>query len=112
MKKPFIPFIPLTAGGQKIAVRFEVQTSRFNTVLITVSVPCRKGQRVKLIGVDESNFIFTYSKGDCLIQWYQDTSNISKQDLIADIKIWFRYSYYVNMDAGEYTSSELLRILG
>ena len=103
---------PAIAGGQQIAVRFTVLTERFNTVKVSVSIPCRKGQYVILYGVDNTQFTFEYYKGKCVISWTQNTSNMCKQDLLMDIKIWFRYSYYVNMDAGEYTSSELLRILG
>lgn len=105
-------FIPLTAGGQRIAVCITVLTGSFNTVRVEVSVPCRRGQSVKLYGVDNSQFTFEYYKGKCVISWTQNTSNMSKQDLLMDIKIWFRYSYYVNMDAGVFTSVELLKILG
>ncbi|MEE0138340.1 hypothetical protein [Fusobacterium ulcerans] len=102
---------PAIAGGQQIAVKFDVLTDVINTVRVSVSVPCRKGQYVILQGVDNDRFTFYYNKGKCVISWIQDTSNIDILEyLFEDIRIWFRYNYAIRMDEGLYTSMELLRV--
>lgn len=99
------------AGGQKIAVKFNVLTDVINTVRVSISIPCRKGQYVVLYGVDNDRFTFNYYKGKCIISWIQDTSNIDILEyLYEDIRIWFRYSYAIRMDEGLFTSMELLRV--
>lgn len=102
---------PAIAGGQKIAVKFNVLTDVINTVIVSISVPCRKGQYVILYGVDNDRFTFSYNKGRCVVSWVQDTSNIDLLEyLFEDIRIWFRYSYAIRMDEGLFTSMELLRV--
>lgn len=102
---------PATAGGQQIAVKFTVVTEMINTVKVSVSIPCRKGQYVILYGVDNDRFTFSYNKGRCVVSWYQNTSGVLfLEDLLTDIKIWFRYSYAIRMDEGLFTSMELLRV--
>lgn len=101
---------PAIAGGQQIAVRFIVDTLRINRVRVHISVPCRKGQYVVLHGVD-NNFTFEYYKGKCVVSYWQSTKNVdSLEDLLTDIRIWFRYSYAIRMDEGLFTSMELLRV--
>ena len=103
---------PAIAGGQQIAVKFSVLTDVINTVRVYVSVPCRKGQYVILNGIDNDRFKFEYYKGKCVVSWVQDTSNIQiLEDLFMDIRIWFRYSYAIRLDADLFTSIELLRVL-
>lgn len=102
---------PAIAGGQKIAVRFSVVTSMINQVKVSVSIPCRKGQYVVLQGVNQEDFAFYYGKGKCIIEWYQNTSGVRcLEDLMMDIKIWFRYNYAIRLDANIFTSKELLRV--
>ena len=103
---------PAIAGGQKIAVRFSVVTSMINQVKVSISIPCRKGQYVVLQGVNQEDFAFYYGKGKCVIEWYQNTSNVRYlEDLLTDIKIWFRYNYAIRLDADVFTSVELLKVL-
>lgn len=103
---------PATAGGKQIAVKFNVVTEVINTVRVSISIPCRKGQYVVLYGVDNNRFTFSYNKGRCVVSWVQDTSNIDLLEyLFEDIRIWFRYSYAIRMDEGLFTSIELLRVL-
>jgi hypothetical protein len=103
---------PATAGGQQIAVKFNVLTEVINTVRVSISVPCRKGQYVVLQGVNQEDFAFYYGKGKCIIEWYQNTSGVRcLEDLFMDIKIWFRYNYAIRLDANVFTSIELLRVL-
>lgn len=103
---------PAIAGGKQIAVKFNVLTEVINTVRVSVSIPCRKGQYVVLYGVDNDRFTFSYNKGRCVVSWVQDTSNIGILEyLFEDIRIWFRYSYAIRMDEGLFTSIELLRVL-
>jgi hypothetical protein len=103
---------PAIAGGQQIAVKFNVLTEVINTVRVSVSIPCRKGQYVILYGVDNDRFTFSYNKGRCVVSWVQDTSNIDLLEyLFEDIRIWFRYSHAIRMDEGLFTSMELLRVL-
>ena len=100
-----------TAGGQQIAVKFNVLTNVINTVRVYVSIPCRKGQYIVLYGVDNERFKFEYYKGKCIVSWVQDTSNIDLLEyLFEDIRIWFRYSYAIRLDEGLFTSMELLRV--
>lgn len=102
---------PAVAGGQQIAVKFNVLTDVINTVRVSVSIPCRKGQYVILYGVDNDRFTFSYNKGRCVVSWHQNTSGVRYlEDLFMDIKIWFRYSYAIRMDADVFTSMELLRV--
>lgn len=104
---------PAIAGGQQIAVKFSVVTSVINQVKVSVSIPCRKGQYVVLQGVNQENFAFYYGKGKCIIEWYQNTSGVMfLEDLLTDIKIWFRYNYAIRMDEGLFTSMGLLKVLG
>ena len=103
---------PAVAGGQQIAVKFTVVTEMINTVKVSVSVPCRKGQYVILYGESNDRFKFEYYKGKCIVSWVQDTSNIDLLEyLFEDIRIWFRYSHAIRMDEGLFTSMELLRVL-
>lgn len=103
---------PAVAGGQQIAVKFNVLTDVINTVRVSVSIPCRKGQYVVLHGVSNDRFTFSYNKGRCVVSWVQDTSNVDLLEyLFEDIRIWFRYSYAIRMDEGLFTSMELLRVL-
>ena len=103
---------PAIAGGQQIAVKFNVLTHVINKVRVCVSIPCRKGQYVILNNVDNNRFEFDYYKGKCIVSWVQNTSNIQiLEDLFMDIRIWFRYSYVIRLDAGLFTSIELLRVL-
>ena len=102
---------PAIAGGKQIAVKFSVVTTMINQVKVSVSIPCRKGQYVVLQGVNQEYFAFYYGKGKCIIEWYQNTSGIRcLEDLMVDIRIWFRYSYVIRLDAGVFTSKELLRV--
>lgn len=102
---------PTTVGGQHIAVKFNVVTEVINTVRVSVSVPCRKGQYVVLHGVSNDRFTFSYNKGRCVVSWVQDTSNVDLLEyLFEDIRIWFRYSYAIRLDADIFTSIELLRV--
>ena len=104
---------PTTVGGQQIAVKFSVVTEVINTVRVSVSIPCRKGQYVILYGVDNTQFEFNYYKGKCIVSWTQNTSNVRYlEDLLTDIKIWFRYNYAIRLDADVFTSVELLKVLG
>lgn len=104
---------PAIAGGQQIAVKFTVLTDVINTVRVSVSVPCRKGQYVILNGVSNDRFTFSYNKGRCVVSWVQDTSNIDLLEyLFEDIRIWFRYNYAIRLDADVFTSVELLKVLG
>lgn len=103
---------PAIAGGQQIAVKFNVLTCVINTVKVSVSIPCRKGQYVVLYGVDNSKFKFEYYNGKCIVSWNQNTSGVySFGDLLTDIRIWFRYSYAIRLDEGIFTTYELLRVL-
>lgn len=103
---------PAIAGGKQIAVKFTVVTEMINTVRVSVSIPCRKGQYVILYGVDNDRFKFEYYKGKCIVSWVQDTSNIDLLEyLFEDIRIWFRFNYAIRMDEGLFTSIELLRVL-
>ena len=103
---------PAIAGGQQIAVKFTVVTEMINTVRVSVSIPCRKGQYVILNGIDNDRFTFSYNKGKCVVSWVQDTSNIDLLEyLFEDIRIWFRYNYAIRLDADLFTSMELLRVL-
>lgn len=102
---------PAIAGGQQIAVKFTVVTEMINTVRVSVSIPCRKGQYVIIQDVDNSQYTFDYYKGKCIVSWTQNTSGVRcLEDLFMDIKIWFRYSYAIRMDEGLFTSIELLRV--
>lgn len=102
---------PAIAGGQQIAVKFTVVTEMINTVRVSVSIPCRKGQYVVLHGVSNDRFTFSYNKGKCVVSWHQNTSGVLfLEDLLMDIKIWFRYSYAIRLDADVFTSIELLRV--
>lgn len=102
---------PAIAGGKQIAVKFTVVTEVINTVRVSVSIPCRKGQYVVLYGVDNDRFTFSYNKGKCIVSWVQDTSNIDLLEyLFEDIRIWFRFNYAIRMDEGLFTSMELLRV--
>lgn len=104
---------PAIAGGQQIAVKFNVLTDVINTVRVSVSIPCRKGQYVILYGVDNSQYTFDYYKGKCIVSWTQNTSGVRcVEDLFIDLKIWFRFSHAVRMDEGLFTSIELLKVLG
>lgn len=79
---------PAIAGGQQIAVKFNVLTDVINTVRVSVSIPCRKGQYVILQGVDNNRFTFSYNKGRCVVSWYQNTLGVLfLEDLLTDIKI-------------------------
>ena len=103
---------PAIAGGKQIAVKFNVVTEVINTVRVSVSIPCRKGQYVILNGIDNDRFTFSYNKGKCVVSWVQDTSNIDLLEyLFEDIRIWFRYNYAIRLDADVFTSIELLRVL-
>lgn len=103
---------PAIAGGQQIAVKFNVLTDVLNTVRVSVSVPCRKGQYVILYGVDNSQYTFDYYKGKCIVSWTQNTSGVRYlEDLFEDIRIWFRYSHVIRLDADIFTSVELLKVL-
>lgn len=103
---------PAIAGGQQIAVKFSVVTSVINQVKVSISIPCRKGQCIVLQGVKQEDFAFYYGKGKCIIEWYQNTSGVMfLEDLLIDIKIWFRFSHAIRMDEGLFTSIELLRVL-
>lgn len=103
---------PAIAGGQKIAVKFSVVTSMINQVKVSISIPCRKGQYVVLQGVNQEDFASYYGNGKCIIEWYQNTTNVTSLDyLLMDIKIWFRYNYAIRLDADLFTSMELLRVL-
>ena len=103
---------PAIAGGKQIAIKFTVVTEVINTVRVSVSIPCRKGQYVILHGVSNDRFTFSYNKGRCVVSWVQDTSNIDLLEyLFEDIRIWFRYNYAIRLDADVFTSIELLRVL-
>ena len=103
---------PAIAGGQQIAVKFTVVTEMINTVRVSISIPCRKGQYVILYGVDNSQYTFNYYKGKCIVSWTQNTSGVRcLEDLMMDIRIWFRYNYAIRLDANVFTSKELLRVL-
>lgn len=103
---------PAVAGGQQIAVKFTVVTEFINQVKVSVSIPCRKGQYVILYGVDNSQYTFDYYKGKCIVSWTQNTSGVKHlEDLFTDIKIWFRYSHAIRLDAEVFTSVELLKVL-
>ena len=103
---------PAIAGGKQIAVKFNVVTEVINTIRVSVSIPCRKGQYVILNGIDNDRFTFSYNKGKCVVSWVQDTSNIDLLEyLFEDIRIWFRYNYAIRLDADVFTSIELLRVL-
>lgn len=103
---------PAIAGGKQIAIKFTVVTEVINTVRVSVSIPCRKGQYVVLHGVSNDRFTFSYNKGRCVVSWVQDTSNIDLLEyLFEDIRIWFRYNYAIRLDADVFTSVELLKVL-
>lgn len=102
---------PAIAGGKQIAIKFNVVTEVINTVRVSVSIPCRKGQYVVLHGVSNDRFTFSYNKGRCVVSWVQDTSNIDLLEyLFEDIRIWFRFNYAIRLDADLFTSMELLRV--
>jgi hypothetical protein len=102
---------PVTSGGQQIAVKFSVVTSKINQVKVSISIPCRKGQYVVLQGVNQEDFAFYYGKEKCIIEWYQNTTNVTSLEyLLIDIQIWFRFSHAIRMDEGLFTSMELLRV--
>lgn len=100
---------PAIAGGQPIAVKFIVLTEMINTVRVSISIPCRKGQYVILYGVDNSKYTFEYYDGKCIISYRQNTSGVRHlEDLFEDIRIWFRCSYAVRLNEGDYTYKELI----
>lgn len=102
---------PAIAGGQQIAVKFSVVTSMINQVKVSISIPCRKGQYVVLQGVNQEDFAFYYGKGKCVIEWYQNTTNVTSLEyLLMDIQIWFRFNHAIRLDADIFTSMELLRV--
>ena len=102
---------PAVAGGQSIAVKFTVVTEKINTVRVGVSIPCRKGQYITIYGVDNTQFEFYYIKGKCIVSWHQNTSGVRcLEDLYEDIRIWFRYSYAIRLDEGDYTYKELVTV--
>ena len=102
---------PAIAGGKQIAVKFNVVTEVINTVRVSVSVPCRKGQYVILYGVDNSQYTFNYYNGKCIVSWTQNTSGVRYlEDLFMDINIWVIYNYAIRLDADAFTSIELLRV--
>lgn len=102
---------PAIAGGQPIAVKFTVVTEVINTVRVSISIHCRNGQYITLYGVDNSQYTFNYYKGKCIVSWTQNTSGIRcLEDLLIDISIWFRYSYGIRLDKGEYTYKELISV--
>ena len=64
-----------------------------------------------ILTINQEDFAFYYGKGKCIIEWYQNTSGVRYlEDLLTDIKIWFRFSYAIRMDEGLFTSKELLRV--
>ena len=103
----------VTGGCDKevVGIKFTVNQHTINQLEVSISIPCRVGQYIIVDNDAAFGITYYYCKGKCIVKFNCGTCDIRTLDeLLMDISIWFRFTRAIRLDAGIYTTEELLRI--